>query len=373
MKQGKHWLEILSIAGVSTVLTILPGCGVPAYRQAIAKFSQASVATLDVSEQFVKAVSANERKNILYDRVDTLHDIQSVSDQTDLILLQDLEPGHGGILDIEMFIARVEAIKVVRGYIKAIGELAASDSGKIAGDSLQELGSSVTRLHILTASASKSKEKLNAFAQNAAIISAGVAYLTESAFVIAVEEKLDEAILKAAPGVNKILELLQEEIQHSHQIAGELTGTNLNMWLAEFNLEAKRLRNWSVSHNGVMDNLETLVRFADHVVSAIEARDALKREDPTKAIAELRKAHAALTSLAEGERTRLDLESFNAALDRSLARARSMTEALKAYREAVAKRPDATPSDLETLLQATIDLVIGRLKESAGIPDLKYP
>ncbi len=359
-------LVLLLVGTMVSVASI--GCGVTVYRRSITSFTEASTAALDSAEEYARSISTNKRKDILYERIYGLYDVKARPLADEKILLQsELEPKSAEIHSAEEFAGLMEAIKVARDYVVTLGAVAGSDAGKVAADSVQDIGGAVIRLRIMAASSQS--PKLDSFARHGALISSSIALLTEKVIGLAIEKQLDKAITKAAPSFDAILTALRDDVALSHQIARQLAGTRLQLWLAEFESEARRLK----STNGPIRDVEALARIADNIVSAIEERDALKVAKPTAAINKLIDAHNTLHELARSTSKKATLEDFEKELDDFLARARGMNEALKSYREAIANRPEATPTEREKLSQALTNLLIGRLKEASGVGDLEYP
>lgn len=252
---------------------------------------------------------------------------------------------------------RLEYIKALREFVAAMLALATSKESGGAGDALFESIAAGGRIHLQSTSANK--EELTDL--NLQLLAGAASYATEKLFDAQKEKHLRDALKKAGGSIGNMLDEIERESNSIRTKRKTRAAQERDFWVAVLSVEL-----WKQEQA----NPEVLVTAAQHWVALEKQLEAIARAEANEetSIRAFKKAHVELLKFAKGESSQLTWEGVNAELDRFLVRAKAAAEARKAYLEAVASRPDATPSDFQKLTKAALNKAYLEILSNFGVP-----
>jgi len=253
--------------------------------------------------------------------------------------------------------ARLEYVKALREYVAMMLALATTKASITAGDAVFEAIASGGRIPLHTGSASKEGLKDG----NSQMIAGATSYVTEKIFDAQKEKHLREGLLKAGDSIEQMLEEIESDLIKIRDVQKTRITQDRDYWVSALMTELwKRERADPAAIVGSVERWLALERQLEIIALAKSEKDT-----PIKVFKE---AHKKLMAFARGGSRTVAWEDINAELDRFLVRAKAAADARKAYLEAVASRPDATPNDAQKLLDAALKKGYLGVLSRLGVP-----
>ena len=241
-------------------------------------------------------------------------------------------PLVGQFFTAESIKARMGAITLLGIYANRLAELAGSDAPQKFSSAAQALGANVNSLvgtfGSLSGKDPTSKDYVGPISQIIGIV--GEFYLEKKRDTL-----LERAIRDGAPQVNRILDLLEIDLQN---VVLPLRQTGIAQSLAV------RLDAYNNTKDAAGLTVDAAARRAGLTVaqrqeliegirSAAKQYDALITFNPTEAIAGIREAHAALLKYVESDRKPADLSELMSAVEALQSKAERIATAVQQIRE----------------------------------------
>jgi hypothetical protein len=287
------------------VLLALAGCGSPErFREPIAKFTQAATVTAEVTRPYIADLNRTERR----------YQLDQISMDPKLTLdnqaLQPFFSPEGVRIRLEMFAA-------IDRYVTRLGQVMDTDAGERLGANIDALGGNLTSLNDRLNRGDDPSLKPYIGPLGALVKAVGQMWVDAER-----ERILQTAVQDAAPQVDRILSLLEKDVQQAYEDRLLNSGIRIDDLRQDYNN-----RRLPVAGQAALNEQQRRQRL-DEIERLVTERELLGANPPSDLIADMRLTHGKLVAAAESGGELGSYADFVAAVDLFSQRAQTVSTAL---------------------------------------------